>query len=1135
MNELSSRIATLSPEQLARLSLELKARKGSRAKEISRRAEGDRCPLSFSQQRLWFLDQLAPANAAYHIPSAVRLSGPLNLAGLKQAFSEIIRRHEVLRTSFTMLDGQPVQVVGPIFDLPVPTIDLQGLNHTEQEACTLKLALQHSLAPFDLSRGPLLRTSLLRINEREHILLAVMHHIVSDAWSAGLLIHEVAALYESFAQGRSSPLPELAIQYADFARWQREWLAGARLEEKLNYWKQQLAEAPILALPTDRPRPSLQSFEGARCSLVLPESLTTALKELSRQTGATLFMTMLATFHALLHRYAQQARILTGIPVANRTAETEPMIGFFVNTLVLSSDFTDDPSFATHLERLRQQVLAAYAHQDLPFELLVDELQLPRDLSYNPLFQVMFIWDEVGSNELQLAGLEVNPVTMEFPKAQFDLTLMVQHIGGQLHCAMHYTRALFDADTIGRMLGHYEELLQSVVKTPQQRVSRLSLLNRGERQQVLREWNATAVDYETEVTLGELFERQVERDPAAVALSVENVSGETQVTYRELNERANRVARHLRELGVGPEERVGLLVDRGVEMVVGLLGIIKAGAAYVPLDPSYPQARLEYMLRDAAVNVILTEQRLQRLAREVAAGSAGEVLSLDEHWAALGSSENLAVTVDSENLAYVIYTSGSTGQPKGAMNTHRGVCNRLFWMQDAYQLTANDRILQKTPFSFDVSVWEFFWSLLTGARLVMAEPGGHQDPDYLRRIIAQEQITIVHFVPAMLQLFLEEPGLEQLESLRKVICSGEALPFELQERFFARLGVELHNLYGPTEAAIDVTHWACEQMSDRKVVPIGKPIANTQIYILDRNYEPVPAGVAGELHIAGVGLARGYHRQPGLTAEKFVANPLSNEPGARLYKTGDLARYLTDGSIEFLGRIDQQVKLHGLRLELGEIETALSEYPDVQAAVVVPHKDESGHQRLVAYVLPANKFVPVQELRRALAQRLPDYMVPSAFVLLEELPRLSNGKIDRKSLPAPDGAVLHSPGVYAAPRTAIEETLAEIWKQVLGLNQLGIHDSFFELGGDSILAIQIVARANQAGLKLSPKLIFRHQTIAELSQVAVLAAESTALQGLAIGQIPLTPIQRYVLRAANGRLASLQPVGAVGRETTAQS
>jgi amino acid adenylation domain-containing protein len=1083
MSEISSRIATLSPEQLATLSLALKARQG-RAQEIPRRIAGDRCPLSFSQQRLWFLDQLTPANAAYHVPSTLRLSGPLNLAGLKQAFSEIMRRHEVLRTTFAIVAGQPVQVVSPTFDSLLPTIDLQGLNHTEQEACTLKLATQHAMAPFDLSRGPLLRTSLLRINEQEHILLAAMHHIVSDGWSLGLLIREVATLYEVFSQGQSSALPELAIQYSDFARWQRDWLAGERLEEKLKYWKQQLAEAPMLALPTDRSRPSVQSFEGARCSLVLSESLSAALKELSRQTGATLFMTMLAGFHTLLHRYSQQARILTGIPVANRTAETEPLIGFFVNTLVLSSDFADDPSFVTHLERLRRQALAAYTHQDLPFELLVDELQLARDLSYNPLFQVMFIWDEAEWNELELAGLEVNSVVVENPSSQFDLTLTVAESAGQLRCAMQYSTALFAEAGISRMLAHYEELLRSVVREPQQRVSRLSLLSGGERQQLLREWNETAVEYEAGVTLSQLFERQVKRDGAAVAV----VSGEREVTYGELDERANRVARHLRELGVGAEGRVGLLLERGIDMVVGLLGIIKAGAAYVPLDASYPQARLEYMLKDAAVSVVLTERRWQRLASEVAeaAGSVQTVLSMDDAWAEgskLGSGANLRVTVDSENLAYIIYTSGSTGQPKGVMNTHHGICNRLLWMQDAYQLTVNDRILQKTPFSFDVSVWEFFWPLLTGARLVMAEPGGHQSPAYLRRIIEQEQITVMHFVPAMLQVFLEEPGLERCTSLRKVMCSGEALSFELQERFFARLGAELHNLYGPTEAAVDVTYWACEQVSGRNVVPIGKPIANTQIYILDRNYEPVPVGVAGELHIAGVGLARGYHRQPGLTAKKFVANPFSREPGARLYKTGDLARYLADGSIEFLGRIDQQVKLRGFRIELGEIEAVLRQHAGVRETVVIDRELKKRERQLVAYVVGQTETPPTAgELRDHVRGNLPEHMVPSAFVFLPALPLSPSGKIDRRALPLPD----KEPGevrLPSAPFTELERAISTVWQDVLQLDQAGVHDNFFDIGGHSLLMVQVQRKLAET-IKQDIQLVdlFKYPTINSLAK-----------------------------------------------------
>jgi amino acid adenylation domain-containing protein len=870
----------------------------------------------------------------------------------------------------------------------------------------------------------------------------------------------------------------LAIQYADFARWQREWLAGARLEERLSYWQQQLAAAPILALPTDKSRPPLPSFEGARCSLTLPESLCAALKALSRETGATLFMTMLAGFHALLHRYAQQARILTGVPVANRTADTELLIGFFVNTLVLSSDFADDPSFVTHLERLRQQALGAYTHQDLPFELLVDELQLARDVSYNPLFQVMFSWNEAGWGELKLAGLEVNALEVENHTSQFDLTLGVAESGGQLRCAVQYNTALFEEATLSRLLGHYEELLRSVVREPQQQVSRLSLLRSEEREQLLDEWNETAVAYETGVTLGELFERQVARDAAAVAV----VSGDREVAYGELNERANRVARYLRNLGVGAESRVGLLVERGIEMVVGLLGIIKAGAAYVPLDPSYPQARLEYMLRDAAVNVVLTEQRLEPLATRVAA-SVGTLLYLDEPWAELGSGEDLTVPVDSENLAYIIYTSGSTGQPKGVMNTHRGICNLLLWMQDTFQLTANDRVLQKTAFSFDVSVWECFWPLLTGARLVLAEPGGHQNPAYLRHIIEQEQITVMHFVPAMLQVFLEEPGLERCTSLRKVLTGGEALSLELQQRFFERLGAELHHLYGPTETTIDVTYWACRQPSAGTIVPIGKPIANTQIYLLDRNYEPVPIGVAGELHIAGMALARGYHRQPGLTAEKFVANPFSREPGARLYKTGDLARYLADGSIEFLGRIDHQVKLRGFRIELGEIEAVLKQHAGVREVVVVDRELKKRARQLVAYVVGRVETPPTAgELRDHVRSKLPEYMAPSAFVFLPALPLSPSGKIDRRALPLPEKEPSR-PELSGVPLTELERTISEVWRQVLQLDQVSVDDNFFDIGGNSLLMVQVqrtLANVLQKEIQLVD--LFKYPTISFLSK-----------------------------------------------------
>jgi amino acid adenylation domain-containing protein len=1044
-------------------------------------------PLSFAQQRLWFLEQLTPGTSTYNMPEVLRLGGPLDLAALEQSISEVVRRHEAVRTTFDALDGEPIQIIDPFHHFSLPVVELSLLAQPDREATMVRLAAEEARRPFDLQHGPLLRAMLLSLAREDYVLLFTMHHIVSDGMSREVLIREITTLYEVFSQGSSSPLPELAIQYADFARWQREWLSGARLEEQVGYWKEQLADAPILVLPTDKPRPPVQTFEGASLGGMLDADLCAALKEFSREQDATLFMTLLASFHTLLHRYAQQDTILTGTPVANRThVETEPLIGFFVNTLALRSDFHDDPSFATLLARLRQHALGAYAHQDLPFELLVDELHLPRDLSHNPLFQVMFALEEAAWSELQLPGLSVQTVAVENDISQFDLTLqMGETAGGELRYLMQYNTSLFEAASIRRMLDHFEELLRSVVRNPEQRVSRLALLNSREGQQLLCELNETAVDYEP-ATLGELFERQAAHNAAAIAV----VSGDETVTYGELNERSNRVARHLRELGVGAEARVGLLADRGFEMVVGLLGIVKAGAAYVPLDPGYPRARLEYMIADAAVSVLLTERRQQPLATEVAS-DVGTLLYLDDPWAETGSGANLNEIVDPENLAYVIYTSGSTGQPKGVMNTHRGICNRLFWMQDAYQLTPDDRVLQKTPFSFDVSVWEFFWPLLTGARLVMAEPGGHRNPTYLRRIIEQEQITVMHFVPPMLQVFLEEPDLERCTSLGKVFCSGEALGFESQQRFFERLGAALYNLYGPTEAAVDVTHWTCKQNNSRKVVPIGRPIANTQIYLLDRNYEPVPIGVAGELYIGGVNVARGYHAKPDMTAEKFVCNPFSQEPGARLYKTGDLARYLPDGNIEFLGRMDQQVKLRGFRIELGEIEAALNQHASVQEAVVGMQECAPGEQWIVAYVqlLKAAK-TNISDLRAYLKERLPEYMVPASFIEVTEFALTPTGKIDRRALPAAQSSAAESE--YEAPRTPAEELLSNLWTSVLRIDRAGVNDNFFELGGHSLLAIQLVSRIRETFARhVAVRDLFENPTPAAFADVIEKALRDT--------------------------------------------
>ena len=1055
-------------------------------------------PLSYAQQRLWFLDQFDPNSAFYNIPMALRLVGNFNQAALEQSLQEIIHRHEALRTSFITVDGKPSQIIQTQTNWTVSVVDLKYLSTTEQEITSQQLAQQQAIQPFDLAKGALIRATLVVLSEREHILLVCMHHVVSDGWSMGVFVQEIAALYDAYALGKPSPLAPLPIQYADFAMWQREWLQGDVLQNQLTYWQNQLANAPaLLSLPTDRPRPAVQTFAGAYQKFTLSVELTGRLIQLSQQQGCTLFMTLLAAFDTLLYRYTGVADILVGSPIANRNRnEIEGLIGFFVNTLVMRTDLSGDPSFNELLTRVRLMAMDAYAHQDLPFEMLVEALQPERDLSYTPLFQVMFTLQNVPISTVELNQLSISPALIEGTTSKFDLTLTMENTATGVVGVWEYSTDLFDASTIERMSGHFVTLLESIIANPQQSILKLPLLTEIEQQQLLVEWNDTQADYPQDKFIHQLLEEQVARTPDAVAVVFEN----QQLTYHQLNCRANQLAHYLQSLGVEADVLVGICVERSLLMVVGLLGILKAGGAYVPLDPDYPQARLSFMLEDAQVRVLLTQQQL----KEKLAQHQGQVVCLDTDWQLISqfSQENPITTVQDSNLAYVIYTSGSTGKPKGAMNTHLGICNRLLWMQQAYQLTVVDCILQKTPFSFDVSVWEFFWPLLNGARLVVAKPGGHKDSAYLVNLIEEQQVTTLHFVPSMLQVFLEEQNLENCRSLKRVICSGEALPVELQERFFTRLDCELHNLYGPTEAAIDVTYWQCFPDGNLRTVPIGRAIANTQIYILDEHLQPVPVGVAGELHIAGLGLARGYLNRKELTTEKFIPNPFEEAGGSRLYKTGDLARYLPDGTIEYIGRIDNQVKIRGFRIELGEIEALLNQYEKVQASCVIACEDNPGDKRLVAYVVPHQHSTPTtNELRQFLKAKLPDYMVPSAFVMLESMPLTSNGKVDRRALPAAD---LYSEikDKYVAPRTPIEEILAQIWAQVLQLPQVGIHDNFFEPGGHSLLATQLVSRIrNIFKVELPLRELFAATTLAELAQ----EIEQLQQQDLELSAPPILP------------------------------
>jgi amino acid adenylation domain-containing protein len=833
-------------------------------------------------------------------------------------------------------------------------------------------------------------------------------------------------------------------------------------------------------------------------------------------------MTLLAAFDVLVYRYTGQADVVVGTPVANRNRkELEGLIGFFVNTLVLRTDLSGNPTFRELLERVRQVASGAFVQQDFPFEMLVEELQPRRDLSRNPLFQVMFALQNAPTPSLEMAGLTLRPLDVDDGMARFDLLVSVWDVEQGLLGSFEYNTDLFEATTITRLAGHFQTLLQGIVAAPAQPICDLPLLTEAERQQVLVEWNTTTTDYGQTYCIHELFEAQVEQTPDATALSFPSLNfarhpersewtgrGEHHhLTYRELNRRANQLAHHLRALGVGPETRVGICVERSPEMVIGLYGILKAGAAYVPLDPAYPVERLAFMLADAQVPVLLSHEALvSKLPPHQA-----QVLCLDADWATIArqGDHNPAVRLADENLAYVIYTSGSTGRPKGAMNTHGGIRNRLLWMQEAYQLGPADRVIQKTPFSFDVSVWEFFWPLLYGACLVVARPEGHKDSAYLIQTIVEQHVTTMHFVPSMLQMFVDERGVEACRSLKRVICSGEALPFDLTERFFACLEAELHNLYGPTEAAVDVTFWPCQRESERRVVPIGRPIANTQIYLLDAHLMPVPVGVPGELHIGGAGLARGYHHRPGLTAERFIPAPSfacssGGETAARLYKTGDLARYLPHGDIEFLGRTDFQVKVRGFRIELGETEAVLGEHPAIRETVVVAApvtpadgagdgRAASWDSRLVAYVVPNQGQEPlVDELRRFMLEKLPEYMVPSVFVTLEALPLSPNGKVDRRALPAPDGARPEMETVYVAPRGEAERTIAAIWREVLRVEQVGVNDNFFDLGGHSLLVVQVHHQLTATFEKEFPMTdMFKYTTVAALAQHLSQAQEQT--------------------------------------------
>jgi amino acid adenylation domain-containing protein len=1121
MSNLSDRIASLSPEKRALLAQKLK-QSDARARgrqTISRRAGGEPAALSFAQQRLWFLHQLEPGNPVYNQPKAIRLSGPLHAPLLQQALDQIVARHEVLRTKFVAIDGNPVQVISDIRSLELPVIELRTWPETTREAEAHRLLVETTRRPFDLSRDLMLRALLLRLDDEEHILLLVTHHIASDGWSSGILWRELTALYRAFVSGQPPRLAELPIQYVDYATWQRNWLQGEVLETQLSYWRKQLENFSTLQLPTDRPRPPRQTYRGMVQSVRLSKDLAEALQALSRRQNATLFMTLLAAFQTLLQRYTAQEDILVGTPIAGRSRpEIEGLIGFFVNTLVLRTDLSGNPTFLELLGRVREVALGAYAHQDLPLEKLVEKLHPQRNLSHSPLFQVAFAHQNVPRQDLELPGITVRPTEVAGGTAKFDLTLFTREESDGLRASVEYSTDLFDDTTISRLLGHFETLLRGIVADPQRRLSDLPLLNEVERHRLLVEWNDSQRDFPSDTCIHKLFEAQVKRTPDAVAVVFEG----RQLTYGALNCRANQLAHYLVKLGVGPDVLVGLRGERSLEMVVGILGVLKAGGAYAPLDPAYPLDRLAFMLDDSQAPVLLTQSRLS----DSLPAPAARTVFLDGDWEIIAreTTQNPATDVTAEHLAYVIYTSGSTGRPKGVMIPHRSICNHMFWMQSAFPLSEADRVMQKTPLSFDASVWEFFAPLLFGARLVMARPGEHRDGAYLVKLIAEQQVTVLQAVPSLLQVLLDN-DIESCTSLRHVFCGGEALAVDLQERFLARSTAKLHNLYGPTEATIDATYWACQPDTHSPSVAIGRPIANTQVYVLDPRLKPVPVGIPGELHIGGAGLARGYLHRPELTAEKFIANPFSGDPKARLYKTGDLARYRQDGALEYLGRLDHQVKIHGFRIELGEIETVLDQHPAVRQAVVLVREDLPGDKRLVAYlVLNQERSFNHSQLRAYLKQKLPEYMVPSVSVLLETMPLTPNGKLDRSALPAPDQGRPDLAQTLVSPRTPAEETLATIWAKSLTLEQVGIHDNFFDLGGHSLLATQVIGQVQKIfQVDVPLRALFEAPTIASLL-VVILQKQSEQGDGQSLADflsevesLPSEEVERSLAREAQQR------------------
>jgi amino acid adenylation domain-containing protein len=1101
MDELDKRIAALSPAKRALLEQRLKAT-GNRVgrNEIRPNRRQGPIPLSFNQERLWFLYQLEPESPAYNLPTWLRFEGELDVSAIRRSVNEVLRRHEILRTRIESVEGRPVQVVEPFRPLEIPLVDLSGLPAERRETEARRLCMKDAQQPFHLARDLMLRAKLFRLGESEHVLFLNRHHIASDGWSWGVLMSELETLYQAFSTRQPSPLAELPIQYADFATWQRRWLQGDVLEKQLDYWRKQFDPTPApLELPTDRRPPATPNYCGALQSQDLPESVSLAIAELSRHEGVTLFMTLLAAFQTLLHRYTSRHDIPVGSVVAGRNRmEVEGLIGFFANTLVLRGDLSGDPSFRVLLQRTRTLCMGAYANQDMPFGELVRELQPERDMSHSPLFQVVFVLQNASAPAMKFPGLRVTGADLlDTGGSKFELTLSIKEIGKALNAAVEYRTDLFDAETVRRMLNHYQTLLEGITANPDARLSELPLLSEREREQILVEWNRTETEYPRQRCVHELFTEQATRRRDAVAVVYDN----QKLSYRELDQQTNQLANYLRTIGVGPETLVGICMDRSLQMIVGILGILKAGGAYVPLDPSYPKERLAFMLEDTQAKVVLSLEEFKELLprRDI------RVIALDRERKMIA--QHSTAPVDSgtkpHNLAYVVYTSGSTGIPKGVMVEHRAIV-RLVRNSNYLSLDSSDRVAQISNASFDAITFELWGALLNGASLVGISRVASLEPALLGETIAEQSISTLFLTTSLFnRIAAESPSV--FSKVRNLVIGGEAADGERIKSVLSTAPPRrLINAYGPTENTTFSTWYLANSATDS--VPIGQPIANSRVYVLDKQLRAVPIGVTGELFLAGDGLARGYLNRPELTAEKFITNPLPEEPGERLYRTGDLVRWRSDGELEFLGRMDQQVKIRGYRIELGEIESVLKQHKQVKDCAVLAREDRPGDKRVVAYLVikkKAERDLAVNSLRSYLKSKLPDYMVPSNFVVLESLPLTPNGKLDHKALPEPE---LHRTSLvekYIEPRTGMEKALAEIWVDVLGTKQVAANDNFFELGGHSLLAVQLFSQIEKTlGHRLPLATLFRAPTIAAL---AALIQEPDRNQGWS----PLISIQPH--------------------------